>query len=116
VTRIVQIRTAECAPFVAQQQVQQAEFGARQIDRLTMQAGDVSRRIDEQRTKGQWAGSLGAICREHLLQPFVAAQQGPHSRDKLARAKWFGQIIVRADLQANDAIHLLRSRGQHQHG
>ena len=44
----------------------------------------------------------------------TAAENGANARLQLARTEGFGQIVVGADLQSDDAIHLLAARGQHQ--
>src|SRR5436305_10463238 len=42
-----------------------------------------------------------------------AAKHGARTRNQLARAKRLGHIVVRARLEAADAISFLAARGQH---
>ena len=43
-----------------------------------------------------------------------ATRDGAESREEFAGGKGLGQIVIRADLEADDPIGLLTSRGQHQ--
>ena len=42
------------------------------------------------------------------------AAQGAHPRNQFLHRKWFGQIIIRAQLQARDTILDLAAGGEHQ--
>ena len=42
------------------------------------------------------------------------AAQGAHPRNQFLHGKWFGQIIIRAELQARDTILDLGAGGEHQ--
>ena len=57
------------------------------------------------------AGRRGRSRRRHQRR---AAQQRAHAGDQLARAERLGQVVVGAQLQADDAVELLGARGQHQ--
>ena len=46
----------------------------------------------------------------------LAAHHGLHARQKLARLKGLGQVIVGAHFQAQDAIHRIAARGEHEDG
>ena len=46
---------------------------------------------------------------------FGAPQNGLDARRQLARVEGLGKIIVGAQLEADDAIHVFAARGQHQH-
>ncbi len=50
------------------------------------------------------------------LEHQAAPQDGPHAGHELARVERFGQIVVGAQLQADDAVDVLAARRQHQHG
>ena len=43
------------------------------------------------------------------------AQHDPDSRQKLARLEGFRNVVLRAHLQANHAVHRIAARGQHDH-
>ena len=45
----------------------------------------------------------------------VAAQNGAHAGHQFARIERLGQIIVRAEFQADDAVHVVGARGEHEH-
>jgi hypothetical protein len=45
-----------------------------------------------------------------------APQPGAHARDQLARREGLDDVVVGADLQAHDAVHFFRARGQHHDG
>ena len=42
----------------------------------------------------------------------MAPEHGPHARDQLARIKRFAEIVVGADLKADDAVDVLFERGE----
>ena len=44
------------------------------------------------------------------------AQDRAQPREQFARLEGFGQIVVRAELESDDAIGCVAARGQHQHG
>jgi hypothetical protein len=45
----------------------------------------------------------------------AAAQHGAHARQQLARLEGFGQVVVGAHFQADDAVHRVALGGQHDH-
>ena len=45
----------------------------------------------------------------------VAAQDGAHAGHQLARVEGLGQVIVGAQFQADDAVHVVGAGGQHEH-
>ena len=47
--------------------------------------------------------------------PAAAAEHRLHAQDKLSRAERLGDVVVRPDLETEDAVHLLAARGEHQH-
>ena len=44
----------------------------------------------------------------------AAAQDGLEAGQQLARVEWLGQVVVRAQLEADDAIGVVAARGEHQ--
>ena len=72
--RVVQVGAAERAALVAEQQVEQPKLGARELERLAVQPGQVSGRVDDQWTEVQRRGAFGAVGREDLLQALMAPQ------------------------------------------
>jgi hypothetical protein len=92
--------------LAAHQHVKQFEFDARQAQWFARHFDVVSRRIERDRSDRQLF-FVGGFA-------FPAAQNGADAQDELARAERLCHVIVRAEFQADDAIDLLRFRGQHQ--
>src|SRR5262245_39732593 len=46
----------------------------------------------------------------------AAAQNGLNAQEELAHAEWLHHVVVRAELEADDAIDLLTFGRQHHHG
>ena len=55
------------------------------------------------------AGGIGEVA-------VGAPQERLDAAHQLAQAEGLGQVVVRAQLQADDLVHLLVARGEHQHG
>jgi len=87
------------------QEVQQVELEARQLDPAAVAFDDAARGVDDERAAPQWLP---------LLPSPRAAQQGAHPRHELARAEGFRQVVVGADLEAEDLVRLFPARGEHQ--
>src|SRR5438093_12541011 len=51
-----------------------------------------------------------------LIANAGSPEDGAHTRDDLARRERLRHVIVRSELQADDAIGLLPAGGQHDHG
>ena len=67
------------------------------------------------------AGSTVTFTDGQSRQPILfaglhAAEHGVDARGQLARVERLGQIVVCADLQAHDAIHVLAAGGQENDG
>ena len=71
--------------------------------RCTCAARQVDRAGRRRRSAG--ASAAGAAAR--------AAQDGLQPRHQLARLEGLGQVVVGAELQADDAVHDLAARGEH---
>src|SRR5581483_3483041 len=54
-------------------------------------------------------------CRRRRLGGSRAAQDGADARRELARREGLRDVVVRAELEPDDAIGLLAARGQHDH-
>ena len=90
------------------QHLQNIEFEGGQLDRGP--AGeDLSRaRVERHAVHFQPArGRRGAR--------FIAPQYGPDARRQFARVERLGQVVVGAQLQTHDAVHIVAARRQHHH-
>ena len=73
---------------------------------LAVEAGDARAEVD-----------LEAAEAQHLVAGRLrrgAAQQRLDARQQLARLERLGQVVVGAELEADDAVHRLAARGEHQ--
>jgi hypothetical protein len=94
---------------------QQAVFRPRQRDHRTLLVDQVARdRVQPPGAEPQFAGRLGGrhVRREHPRSP----QHGADTRQQFARRERFGQVIVRTQLEAEDAIGLVGACRQHHDG
>src|SRR5262249_12247301 len=73
--RIVQVRSANRPPAVAQQEVEQLELGSGEVEGLAIQPGQVGGRVDLQRAEPKRRGTLGAVSGKLLPQPLLAPEQ-----------------------------------------
>src|SRR5882724_2860099 len=87
---------------------EQVEFGTGQRQLAAVGMGDLALvEIDAQRRVDEEAA---AFDRRRL----GAAQDGADAGHQLARVEWLWQIVVRAHLEAHDAVDVLALGGQHQ--
>src|SRR5438132_3339960 len=84
---------------------QKFELQAGQIDALTIYSDFMARWID-----GDWSGRKSIVS----FFGITSAQDRFDAQNNFARAEWFRHVIVGAEFQTDDAVDLLRSRGQHQ--
>jgi len=91
------------------QRVQQGELGGRQLQRPAVQGRLVPARIQRQSAVLQQAN-------RGRQRAGGATQHGPHAGHHLARAKRLGDVVVRAQLQAHDAVGVLDAGGDHDDG
>jgi hypothetical protein len=93
---------------VVEQLPEQVELLRRQLDLLVADVNLTAAGVDEQLPVAELlALDLPALGRG-------AAKNGFHPGDELAGVERLGQVIVGADLQADDLVDVLVSRGQHQ--
>ncbi len=93
---------------------QQAVFGATEGNHGAVAVEQVAGRgVQLPTTERQQASGFGdhQIRRQHTR----AAQHGVDPRQQLAGGERFGQVIVGAHFQTDDAIGLIVARGEHQH-
>src|SRR6185295_18887376 len=91
----------------AQELLEQRELGGREGNRPPRVACRVLRRIEAEEAVLQRAGPCrGRLRRSQALQDHLDA------RHQLARTEGLRHIVVAADLQAEDAVHLRVVRGQ----
>ncbi len=87
-------------------EVQQVELARRQVQPAAVDLGRAGHRVDGHAVQGQAAGVDPRIA----FQRLAAAQKRPHPRHQLQHGERLGQIVVRAQLQPQDAVHLAGSR------
>src|SRR5215510_12352723 len=90
-------------PPVAHQETEQLEFGGRQLERPAVEPCGPGRPVDLNR-----AGASD-LCL--VLRP--TPQHRLHARHQLARLEWLRQVIVRAELEADDAVGDVAARREH---
>ena len=49
-------------------------------------------------------------------RPFEAPQHGLYTRHQFARTEWFGDVIVRTQFKAENAVRFAALRGQENYG
>ena len=93
---------------IAHQLGEQVELLAREIELLAAEAGDAGRGVELQLTDpNRLLVRAGAVSRG------APSQHGPYPRDHLAGAERLDHIVVGAQLEADDLVHLGAARGQH---
>ena len=93
------------ASLALHQQAQQAKLGGGQRHIAAAHGGAVRRRVE--------ADLAELDDRGGLLFAGVPAQDRLDPQDDLARAERLGDVVVGAELEADDAVELLALRGQH---
>src|ERR1035437_9911457 len=96
------------ASAALRQNREQLELGRRQLHVLAAPLHHVPRRVDKQVAKLERLGfrRRGPAALQDLF----------HAQNQLARAEGVGDVIVRTQLQADDAVHLRRFGGEHNDG
>ena len=89
------------------QPLEQVELLVAQLQQLVAEPRFVALPIDRQRADRHRRPGRGRRARR-------AAQDRLHPRRQLARVERLAEVVVRAHLEADDPIHLLRARRQHQ--
>ncbi|TPW17509.1 MAG: prephenate dehydrogenase [bacterium] len=87
------------------QELEQAEFPGRQVDGLAVLLHLVLPEIHRDLAE---LVRLGGI-----VSPVAAAQQGLDPGHELEEAERLGDVVVRAELQAQDLVDFLPARGEH---
>ena len=87
---------------MAGEEMQQVELARRQVQRAPVQERGARHRIDGQAVQLQRAGVHAGVARQRV----AAAQQRPYPRHQLQHREGLGQVVVGAQLQAQDAVHL----------
>ena len=92
-------------PGPGRQRGQELELGRRQLDGRAGDLGPHPRQVEH-----DVAGTdrLGGVER-----PIGPAQDRPDARDQLARAERLGQVVVGAELEAEQLVELVVARGEH---
>ena len=111
---VEQLGAAVHALGVGHQEMQQAEFGRPQIDGMLAGDNAMGHRIEAQCAgQGFVTGDLNGILGDLRCAP---PQHGLDARQQFARRKWFGDVVIGADFQAEDLVVLLAARGEHDDG
>ena len=112
---VQEVAAAEGPARAAQQEAQQAELVGGQVQRAPVQGRRVALGVQGQGPVGQGRLVTLAVGGEALAQQFLPAQEGPYPGQQLAIGEWFGQVVVRAQLQPQHPVGLLAAGGEHQH-
>jgi hypothetical protein len=105
-----QLRSGEDSAGLVRQSEQQRKLARCQRNKRPSQRDFVAGLVDHQLTEGRWRGCLGWRPLGRARTP----KHGPHPSHELPRTERLGEIVICADLEANDAIDLLGTRGEHQ--
>ena len=105
VGQLQQLCAGEGTARLARQDRQQIELRRRQLDCYAAAPYRTALQVDHQITHAQQ--------RRRLARPFGPAQHGAHARDQFARAEGLGDIIIGAELQADQPIGFLDARREH---
>ena len=92
-------------PGALRERQQQGELIARERARHAVEPRRARAAIDLQPAEAQDVG---------LRRALAPAQDGAQPRQQLARLERLGQVVVGAQLEADDAVHGVAARGQHQ--
>lgn len=110
-TRPVQQLVAVQHPLrMRQEHHQQVELGTGQLHRLALGIGQVAR-TGVQRPAGKGVEPGGDLPRQ--VSVVRAAQYRARPGDQFARVKRLGQVVVGAQLDADDSVHCVALRGDH---
>src|SRR6185369_7427589 len=105
VHRILELHAREHGAGTLHQGLQQCELASRQLDFFAIAANLAPYRVEgEAAAFQQRRGPAG-----------VAAQQGAHPRHQFVKIEWLEHIVVRAGVQAIDAVGNCITRGDDQH-
>src|SRR5437879_1319493 len=97
-----------------QQHGQQAVFGAAQGDRLARSVDEVAgRRVEPPAVEHEAAHAVGARLTGRMGGP---AQHRLDAAEQLARIERLGDVVVGAELESDNAVHILAARGEHDDG
>src|SRR4051812_24826971 len=99
--------TCKDVSCITQESLQQCELHAGQVDRHVVQPDFTRSRLEAEIAHDQ--------CGNRTCGSDGTAQDGANTSDKLARVEWLGNVVVSADLQAQDSLDVLSARGQDQH-
>ncbi len=105
---VEQVVTPHRTAFGAGKECEQSELHARQIECLTIQRRHVGVGVE--------ADTLGYRHRRADAVHAHATQQRTYARDQFARAERLAKVIVRAQLQAEQAVDLVDARRDHDDG
>ena len=103
--RVEQLRPREDAPRLPHQRRQQGELGRRHLDRPSRHGHAHPRHVEHDVAGAHDVAALGSAV--------DAPEDRAHPRHQLARAERLGQVVVGAELEADQLVALLDARGEH---
>jgi hypothetical protein len=103
VCEVEKLLARQHAPGPIEKHEEQVELGACQFDRLSVETGHMARIWFG--SKASEAIDAGAI--DAWLAISTPAQNGTDARHELARIERLAEVVVGADLQADDAVDVL---------
>ena len=99
---------------VAHQCLEHREFAGGECDQLAFLRETAQRQVEFEGAEGDGLRFQGRRARCFLRR--TAAQHRVHARQQLARVERLGQVVVGADLEADDAVDVLHLGGEHDDG
>ena len=103
-----QLVAGEHEPAMVEELPQQVELLRRELDLLVAHVHLTPARIDRELPVAQLVTFVAAALRDD------APQDALHACDELARVERLRQVVVGADLQPDDLVHVLVACGEHQ--
>ncbi|CAI9009246.1 hypothetical protein EMIT0158MI4_80024 [Burkholderia ambifaria] len=104
--RVQQVHPREHLARMPREEIQQVEFARREVDARAVDARFPRDRVDRQPGHVERARIDPRIARERVDAP----QQRLDPRDEFQHRERFRQIVVGAELEAEDPVHLARAR------
>jgi hypothetical protein len=105
---IQQLPAREDAPRLSDERRQELELGGREVDGSTAHAGTHLRQVDLDVAGPEDLGAGGASSRP--------AEHRSHARHQLFGTEGFDQVVIGAELEADDPVGLLAPRREHDDG
>src|ERR1700730_8639564 len=108
-----QLRSRERSAWAANEHLQNTEFRRSELNGRAAQTHFVLARVDLKVAYSDDVRNLRCGGGVRGIPVAGPAQDRLDSRDDFPRTKRFGDVVVRAQLQSDDAVHFFRARRQH---